>query len=256
MIHFSIGAKGLANFGQQLRQQCSPSSSLLQSASSQFTMEVNDTSKMTTTVDRNILSYFLRNLSFAVTPPARVAVRTRGIEREREDSLKKMLRLIVLTILASFSADRKFLLCVSHHYHHSHVWMCSLAVANGIELVAVGGNSAVCSGASVTLQCTLTGDVLTWNTPDGVLNFIQGRLINESDAGPYHGRLQELNSTHLRSNLTFTFTSQITISCSDGSENISITVTVKGIPCVGLICARTFGSIMYKTERQLNRVKR
>ena len=151
-----------------------------------------------------------------------------------------MLRLIVLTILASFSADPKFLLCVSHHYHHSHVWMCSLAVANGIELVAVGGNGAFCSGASVTLQCTLTGDVLTWNTPDGAFNLIRGRPINESGAGSYHGRLQELNSTHLRSNLTFTFTSQITISCSDDSENISITVTVGGIPCVRLICAYTF----------------
>ena len=119
--------------------------------------------------------------------------------------------------------------------------MCLLAVANGIELVAVGGNSAFCSGASVTLQCTLTGDVLTWDTPDGALNSIRGRLINKSDAGPYHGRLLE-NSTHLRSNLTFTFTSQTIISCSDGSVNISITVTVEGIPCVRLICA-------YKTER-------
>ena len=79
--------------------------------------------------------------------------------------------------------------------------------------------------------------------------------FNESGAGSYYGRLLE-NSTHLRSNLTFTFTSQIAISCSDGSANISTTVTVEGIPCVGLICARTFGSIMYKTERQLNRVKR
>ena len=149
-----------------------------------------------------------------------------------------MLCLIVLTILASFSADRKFLPCVSHHCHPSHVCMCSLAVANGVELVVVGGNSTVCSGASVTLQCTLTGDVLSWNTPDGALNFIRGRS-NQSESGPYDGRLQELNSTHLRSNLTFTFTSQITISCSDGSANISITVTVEGIPCVRLIFVHT-----------------
>ena len=96
-----------------------------------------------------------------------------------------------------------------------------------IDLVVVGGNNAVCSGASVTLQCTLTGDVLSWNTPDGTLNFIRGRS-SLSDAGLYNGRLQELNSTHLRSNLTFTFTSQITISCSDGCANSSITVTVEG----------------------------
>ena len=104
--------------------------------------------------------------------------------------------------------------------------MCLLAVANGVELVVVGGNSAFCSGASVTLQCTLTGDVLTWNTPDGALNFIRGRS-SESDDGPYHGRLLE-NSTHLISNLTFTFTSQITISCSDGSENTSLTISIEG----------------------------
>ena len=100
-----------------------------------------------------------------------------------------------------------------------------------IELVAVGGNSAVCLDASVTLQCTLTGDVLTWNTPNGGLNFIRNRA-SESDAGFYHGRLQELNSTHLRSNLTFTFTSQITISCSDDSENTSTTISIEGIYCI------------------------
>ena len=109
--------------------------------------------------------------------------------------------------------------------------MCSLAVANGVELVVVGGNSAVCSGASVTLQCTLTGNVLTWNTPDGAFNFIQGRS-NQSESGPYDGRLQELNSTHLISNLTFTFTSQTIISCSDGSENTSTTISIEGIHCI------------------------
>ena len=109
------------------------------------------------------------------------------------------------------------------------IYHCIVAVAT-IELVVVGGNGAFCSGASVTLQCTLTGDVLTWNTPDGALNFIRGRS-RESDDGSYHGRLLE-NSTHLRSNLTFTFTSQITISCSDGSVNASLTISTEGIYCI------------------------
>ena len=110
------------------------------------------------------------------------------------------------------------------------IYHCIVAVAT-IELVAVGGNSAVCSGASVTLQCTLTGDGLTWNTPNGELNFVRGRA-SEPDVGSYHGRLQELNSTHLRSNLTFTFTSQITISCYDGSANTSTTISTEGIYCI------------------------
>ena len=104
-----------------------------------------------------------------------------------------------------------------------------------IDLVVVGESNAVCSGASVTIHCTLTGDVLTWNTPDGALNFIRGRS-SLSESGSYHGRLQELNSTHLISNLTFTFTSQITISCSDGCANSSITVTVEGESVLATCC--------------------
>ena len=93
--------------------------------------------------------------------------------------------------------------------------------------MAVGGNNAFCSGASVTLQCTLTGDVLSWHIGDRAINFVRG-FSSEADAGLYHGQLLELNSTHLRSNLTFTFTSQITISCSDGSVNTSIKLSIEG----------------------------
>ena len=94
--------------------------------------------------------------------------------------------------------------------------------------MVVGGSPAQCSGASVTLQCTLAGNTLTWNTPDGALNFVRDRG-SESDAGSYHGQLWELNSTHLRSTLTFTFSNQIKINCSDGSASDSTTVTVEGI---------------------------
>ena len=42
-----------------------------------------------------------------------------------------------------------------------------------VDLVVVGGNNAVCTGASsVTLQCMLMGDTITWITPEGALNFL------------------------------------------------------------------------------------
>ena len=97
-----------------------------------------------------------------------------------------------------------------------------------VELLVVGDNNAVCSGASVTLQCTLMGNVLTWNTPEGALNFVRGRQ-DESNAGSYHARLMEPNATHLISRLSFTFTSEITINCSDNTASTSTTVTTEGI---------------------------
>ena len=42
-----------------------------------------------------------------------------------------------------------------------------------VDLNLVGDNNALCAGASVTLQCTLTGDLLIWNTPQGALNFVE-----------------------------------------------------------------------------------
>ena len=97
--------------------------------------------------------------------------------------------------------------------------------------MVVGDNNALCTGASVTLQCTLTGDVLTWITPEGALNFVRGRQ-SESNAGSYQGQLTELNDTHLRSTLTFTFTAPITINCTDQSASSSINVTVEGMEIV------------------------
>ena len=97
-----------------------------------------------------------------------------------------------------------------------------------IDLVAVGDNNAVCTGASVTLQCTLTGNVLTWNTPGGALNFVRG-FQSESNAGSYYGQLMELNATHLRSTLSFTFTAEITINCSDATASSTLTVTIEGM---------------------------
>ena len=97
-----------------------------------------------------------------------------------------------------------------------------------VDVVVVGDNNAVCTGASVTLQCTLTGNVLTWNTPDGALNFVRGRQ-DESNAGSYYGQLMELNATHLRSTLSFTFAAEITINCSETTASSTITLTREGI---------------------------
>ena len=98
-----------------------------------------------------------------------------------------------------------------------------------VDLVVVGNNNALCTGASVMLQCTLTGNILTWNTPDGAINFVRGRQ-DESNAGSYYGQLMEPDATHLRSTLSFIFTVEITINCSDTTASSrSATLVVEGI---------------------------
>ena len=97
-----------------------------------------------------------------------------------------------------------------------------------VDLVVIGDNNVLCTGASVTLQCTLTGNFLTWNSPYGALNFVRGRQ-DESNGGFYHARLMELNATHLRSTLSFTFSAEITINCSDTTASNSATLVVEGI---------------------------
>ena len=76
--------------------------------------------------------------------------------------------------------------------------------------MVVGGSRGVCSGASVTLQCTLTGDLLVWKKPDGDINLVRGHSTT-SGSGTYQWELVELNDTHLQSSLTFTFSNHVTI---------------------------------------------
>ena len=97
-----------------------------------------------------------------------------------------------------------------------------------VDLGVVGDNNALCTGATATLQCTLMGNVLTWNTPEGALNFDHG-FQSEPNAGSYHGQLIELNATHQKSILTFTFTTEITINCSDTTTSNSVTLVVEGM---------------------------
>ena len=94
--------------------------------------------------------------------------------------------------------------------------------------MVVGGSTAECTSASVTLQCTVTGNSLTWTTPDGQLILIRG-VHTDLDRDLYRTQLQEINATHLRSNLTFINNDQISFICTD-SENTAeiITVSIEG----------------------------
>ena len=104
----------------------------------------------------------------------------------------------------------------------------SLSPVATVDLVVVGGNNALCVGMNVTLQCTLMGGVLAWETPEGALNFIRGRQ-NTTYRGSYYGQLMESNDTHLISTLTFHFKTEITINCSDTSSIAGTTLIVEGI---------------------------
>ena len=50
-----------------------------------------------------------------------------------------------------------------------------------------------------------------------------------SSAGSYQAMLIELNTTHLRSTLTFTFEAEIIIYCSHWSASISTTIVIEGM---------------------------
>ena len=94
--------------------------------------------------------------------------------------------------------------------------------------MVVEDSFAQCSGASVTLQCTLAGNTLTWNTPDGALSFVRDRS-NKSERGFYHGEFWEINSTHVRSNITFIINKQALIQCSDNIALENITLGIEGV---------------------------
>ena len=97
--------------------------------------------------------------------------------------------------------------------------------------MVVGGYNALCTETSITLQCTLSGDFLSWNTPEGTLYLVRGIHNNNFDTnvGSYHGQLEELNGTHIRSKLTFNFTVQITINCTDLTSSNSSTIIIEGV---------------------------
>ena len=93
--------------------------------------------------------------------------------------------------------------------------------------VAVTSNQPACPGESVAVQCTVRGDVLTWHTPDGVLNLLRDRQ-EEGDAGSFHWTLLGLDASTLQSTLTFSATTEFAIECSNTTETSSASVQVEG----------------------------
>ena len=107
--------------------------------------------------------------------------------------------------------------------------------------MVVGGSIAQCSGASVTLQCTVVGNILIWNTPEG--QFLLARGVSTGmNRSTYQSQLQVLNETHVRSNLTFTVNAEISVNCTDGCHAArNMSVKIEGIH----VLYYNFGSIIY-----------
>ena len=96
-----------------------------------------------------------------------------------------------------------------------------------IDVVVVGGED-VCAGDTASVQCTLTGDILTWNTPQGAINILRGRQ-RSGETGAYTWRVEELDENTLQSTLIFMVTALITMGCDDGSNSSVVTVRIEGM---------------------------
>ena len=93
----------------------------------------------------------------------------------------------------------------------------------------------MCSGASVTLQCTLTGNILIWKKLDGDINLLRGVHSISSSDNTYQWQLVELDENRLQSSVTFLFNNEITINCTNNAgDSSSITVVTEGK--TGLMC--------------------
>ena len=98
----------------------------------------------------------------------------------------------------------------------------------------VGGSIAQCSGASVTLQCTVAGNILIWNTPVGQFFLARG-VATGMNRGTHQTQLQVLNETHLKSNLTFIVNYEISVNCTDGGHVArNMTVIIEGVSLYNL----------------------
>ena len=86
----------------------------------------------------------------------------------------------------------------------------------------------MCAGDAVSVQCTLTGDTLTWDTPQGAINILRGRQIS-GETGVYEWVVEELDENTLQSTLIFIIvTTQITMGCDNGSNSSVVTVRIEG----------------------------
>ena len=94
--------------------------------------------------------------------------------------------------------------------------------------MVIGGSQAQCYGANVILQCTLIGDVLIWQKADGDINLIRGE-DTFSTSGSYQQELIELDENRLKSYLSFTLNSEITINCTElVGQAASIHLSIEG----------------------------
>ena len=116
-----------------------------------------------------------------------------------------------------------------------------------VDLVVVGGSQAVCAGASVSLQCTLTGNILVWQTENGDINLVRG-LHTSSSSGTYQWQLEELDENELQSTITFVVNNEVTINCSTPQHDLaSITLIIEGsIAIYGRhLCVFAFSQLLY-----------
>ena len=88
----------------------------------------------------------------------------------------------------------------------------------------------MCSGDDVTLQCTLTGDILTWNKRDGDINLVRG-THSGSTQGLYQWELTEIDENCLQSTLTFTVSVEVTLNCTglESGDAASIALIIEGM---------------------------
>ena len=93
--------------------------------------------------------------------------------------------------------------------------------------MAVTSNQPACPGERVAVQCTVGGDVFTWNTPEGAINLLRARH-EEGGAGSFHWTLLKIDASTLQSTLTFSATAEFAIGCSNGTESSSVSVQVEG----------------------------
>ena len=94
--------------------------------------------------------------------------------------------------------------------------------------MAVTSNQPACPGEPVAVQCTVGGDVLTWNIPDGAFNILRGRH-EEGDVTSFHWTLLELDENTLQSTLTFAATTEFYVGCTNDTESSdSVQLQVEG----------------------------
>ena len=85
----------------------------------------------------------------------------------------------------------------------------------------------MCLGANVMLRCTVTGSVLIWKKHDMDINLIRG-LHTNSCLSLYQWKLIVPDSNNLQSLITFWFSNQITMNCTNNADQASVDNVFEG----------------------------